>query len=116
MVSGFQSLLLIVAILAMPAGVLAWIRWRRRRIARNWARVEAEVVEKVDSNTEGMGLYPRVAYEFGGQRYRSLAMDWYSAGLIAPIGTKVDLLVDPDNPARCVVYSDQHFRKDGLTD
>ena len=116
MVSGSDGLLLAIAVLAIPAGMFAWIRWRRGRIARTWVRVKAEVVEKVDSNTEGVGLYPRVAYEFQGRKYRSLAMDWYSVGLISPLGTKVDILVDPDNPATCAVYSDKHLRRDRVAD
>ncbi len=110
--SGLGGLRLAVAILALPAAILAWIRWRRRRIAMSWVRVKAEVVEKVDSNTEGLGLYPRVAYEFQGRKYRSLAMDWYSVGLVAPVGTTIDVLVDPANPATCAVFSDKHLRKD----
>jgi hypothetical protein len=106
--------LFIVLFVTVLPGMWGWSRWRRRHILSTWKQVEAEVVEKVSGSVENAEMYPRVAYEFGGQKYRSLAMDWYSVGLIAPIGTKVDVLVNPVDPNQCVVYSEKHIRNDRL--
>lgn len=106
--------LFIILFVTVLPGMWVWSRWKRHRIVRTWKHVEAEIVEKVSGDVENGTLYPRVAYEFDGRKYRPLAMDWYSLGLIKPIGAKVDLLVNPAKPSTCVIYSEKHLRKDRL--
>jgi hypothetical protein len=76
--------------------------------------VDAEVVEIVDATASASEQYPRVAYEFNGVTHCVLAMDWYSVGLMSPVGSKIKLLVNPKKPGTCAIFSETHFRMDRL--